>query len=100
MAQEERIEYRNHVIWLRSYELAAGGWVPRAVILFPSEEGGGEEDIRRHCGWAGNGWMKHWRAMRHHHRCAGVNQETNRAAGLLWGHYDGAPEALCQVAGG
>ena len=46
MAQEDRIEYRNHVIWLRSYELAAGGWVPRAVILFPSEEGGGEENIR------------------------------------------------------
>jgi hypothetical protein len=46
MLQEDRIEYRDHVIWLRSYELATGGWVPRAVVLFPAEEGGGEEDLR------------------------------------------------------
>ncbi len=45
MTQENRIEYRNHVIWLRSYELTTGGWVPRAVILFPPEEGGKEEEL-------------------------------------------------------
>ena len=45
MAQENRTEYRNHVIWTRSYELNTGEWVPKAVVLFPPEEGAGEEEL-------------------------------------------------------
>jgi quercetin dioxygenase-like cupin family protein len=45
MMQEARTEYRNHVIWMRSYELKTGEWVPRAVVLFPPEEGAGEEEL-------------------------------------------------------
>ena len=45
MIQENRTEYRNHVIWIRSYELGTGVWVPKAVVLFPPEEGAGEEEL-------------------------------------------------------
>jgi hypothetical protein len=45
MAQDNRIEYRHHVIWLQSYELKTGGWVPKAVVLCPREEGAGEEEL-------------------------------------------------------
>lgn len=45
MTQEHRTEYRSHVIWMRSYELKTGEWVPRAVVLFPPEEGAGEEEV-------------------------------------------------------
>ena len=37
--------YQKYLIWLRSYELKAGGWVPRALVVIPSEEGNGEQDL-------------------------------------------------------
>jgi hypothetical protein len=42
---ESKITYENYLIWLRSYELKSGGWVPRAVVVIPSEEGNGEQEI-------------------------------------------------------
>ena len=42
---ESKITYKNYVIWLRSYELKSGGWVPRALVVIPSEEGNGEQDL-------------------------------------------------------
>jgi hypothetical protein len=45
MTQHDRIAYRDYIIWLRSYELATGGWVPKAVVLFPADKGGGEEEL-------------------------------------------------------
>jgi hypothetical protein len=49
---ENRIEqnaskrtYQRYLIWLRSYELKSGGWVPRALVVIPSEEGNGEQDL-------------------------------------------------------
>jgi hypothetical protein len=45
MPQHDRLVYRDFVMWLRSYELATGGWVPKAVILFPADKGGGEEEL-------------------------------------------------------
>jgi hypothetical protein len=42
---ESQITYQKYLIWLRSYELQAGGWVPRAVVVIPSEEGNGEHDL-------------------------------------------------------
>ena len=42
---ETKITYENYLIWLRSYELKSGGWVPRALVVIPSEEGNGEQDL-------------------------------------------------------
>jgi hypothetical protein len=42
---ESKMTYKNYLIWLRSYELQAGGWVPRAVVVIPAEEGNGEQDL-------------------------------------------------------
>src|SRR5919197_875803 len=42
---ESKMTYENYLIWLRSYELKSGGWVPRAVVVIPSEEGNGEQDF-------------------------------------------------------
>jgi hypothetical protein len=42
---ESKTPYENYLIWLRSYELKSGGWVPRAVVVIPSEEGNGEQDL-------------------------------------------------------
>ena len=45
MAQgESKIPYENYVIWVRSYELKAGGWVPRALVVIPADEGNGEHE--------------------------------------------------------
>jgi hypothetical protein len=27
---ESKVTYKNHTLWLRSYELKAGGWIPKA----------------------------------------------------------------------
>ena len=29
---ESKMTYKNYLIWLRSYELKSGGWVPRALV--------------------------------------------------------------------
>jgi hypothetical protein len=42
---ESKITYEHYLIWLRSYELKSGGWVPRALVVIPSEEGNGEQDL-------------------------------------------------------
>ena len=41
---ESKITYEKYLIWLRSYERKSEGWVPRAVVVIPSEEGNGEQD--------------------------------------------------------
>jgi hypothetical protein len=43
--QHDCFAYRDYIIWLRSYELPTGGWVPRAVALFPRAQGGGKEEV-------------------------------------------------------
>ena len=42
---ETKIPYENYLIWLRSYELKSGGWVPRALVIVPSAEGNGEQEL-------------------------------------------------------
>src|SRR5438874_10311518 len=42
---EPKITYENYLIWLRSYELKSGGWVPRALVVIPSAEGNGEQEL-------------------------------------------------------
>jgi hypothetical protein len=43
---ETRMVYKNHALWLRSYELKSGGWIPRALVLLSEEEGGGEHGLQ------------------------------------------------------
>jgi hypothetical protein len=43
--QQDCCAYCDYAIWLRSYELPVGGWVPRALALLPRAEGGGEEEV-------------------------------------------------------
>jgi hypothetical protein len=43
---ETRMAYKQHTLWLRSYELKSGGWVPRALVLVPEEEGNGEHELQ------------------------------------------------------
>lgn len=46
IAQNElKILYKKYVIWVRSYELKAGGWVPRALVVIPADEGNGEQEL-------------------------------------------------------
>jgi hypothetical protein len=42
---ESKIPYENYLIWLHSYELKSGGWVPQALVVIPSEEGNGEQEL-------------------------------------------------------
>ena len=42
---ETKIPYENYLIWLCSYELKSGGWVPRALVIVPSAEGNGEQEL-------------------------------------------------------
>ena len=42
---ESKIPYEKYVIWVRSYELKAGGWVPRALVVIPADEGNGEQEL-------------------------------------------------------
>lgn len=43
---ETRIEYKNHLVWLQSFELKSGGWTPKALVLLPEEEGNGEHELQ------------------------------------------------------
>lgn len=43
---ESRVNYKNHTLWLRSYELKSGGWVPKAVVVIPEAEGNGERELQ------------------------------------------------------
>src|SRR2546421_11968364 len=42
---ESKIPYEKYLIWVRSYELKAGGWVPRALVVIPADEGNGEHEL-------------------------------------------------------
>ena len=39
------MDYHHHTLWLRSYALKAGGWIPKVVVVIPEEEGNGEREI-------------------------------------------------------
>lgn len=43
---ETKMAYKNHTLWLRSYELKSGGWIPRALVLVPEAEGNGEHELQ------------------------------------------------------
>ena len=42
---ETKMAYHHHTLWLRSYALKAGGWVPKVVVIIPEEEGNGEREL-------------------------------------------------------
>lgn len=43
---ETKMVYNNHTLWLRSYALKAGGWIPKVVVIIPEEEGNGEHELQ------------------------------------------------------
>ena len=43
---ETKMDYHHHTLWLRSYALKAGGWIPKVVVVIPEEEGNGEHEIQ------------------------------------------------------
>jgi hypothetical protein len=40
-----KVDYKGHIIWLSSYELKTGGWLPRALVVLPAEEGNGQQQL-------------------------------------------------------
>jgi hypothetical protein len=40
-----KVDYKGHVIWLSSYELKTGGWIPRALVVLPAEGGNGQQEL-------------------------------------------------------
>lgn len=42
---DTKIEYKDYVIWIRSYELKSGGWVPKALVVIPEAEGNGQQEL-------------------------------------------------------
>jgi hypothetical protein len=42
---ETKMDYHHHTLWLRSYALQAGGWIPKVVVVIPEEEGNGEREL-------------------------------------------------------
>ena len=42
---ETRLQYKNHVLWLRSVERKSGGWTPRTLVVLPEVEGNGEREL-------------------------------------------------------
>ena len=40
-----KVDYKSHVIWLSSYELKRGGWIPRALVVSPAETGNGQQEL-------------------------------------------------------
>lgn len=43
---ETKMAYNHHTLWLRSYALNTGGWIPKVVVVIPEEEGNGEHEIQ------------------------------------------------------
>jgi hypothetical protein len=43
---ETKMTYNRHRLWLCSYALKAGGWIPKVVVVIPEEEGNGEHEIQ------------------------------------------------------
>jgi hypothetical protein len=31
---ETKMDYNHHTLWLRSYALKAGGWIPKVVVAY------------------------------------------------------------------
>jgi hypothetical protein len=42
----DKITYKDYVIWIRSYEMKAGGWVPKALVVVPEAEGNGQHELQ------------------------------------------------------
>jgi hypothetical protein len=42
----DKITYRDDVIWIRSYEMKAGEWVPKALVVVPEAEGNGQQELQ------------------------------------------------------
>jgi hypothetical protein len=42
----DQITYKDYVIWIRSYEMKAGGWVPKALVVVPEAEGNGQQELQ------------------------------------------------------
>jgi hypothetical protein len=40
-----KLDYKGYVVWLSSYELKTGGWIPRALVVLPAEEGNGQQEL-------------------------------------------------------
>jgi hypothetical protein len=40
-----KIDYKSHVIWLSSYEMKSRGWIPRALVVLPAEDGNGQQEL-------------------------------------------------------
>jgi hypothetical protein len=43
---EAKIEYKGYVVWIQSYELKSGGWVPRVLVVVPEAEGNGQQELQ------------------------------------------------------
>ena len=42
---QTKIGYQDYVIWIQSYELKSGGWVPKALVVIPEAEGNGQQEL-------------------------------------------------------
>jgi len=42
---QTKIGYKDYVIWIQSYELKSGGWVPKALVVIPEAEGNGQPEL-------------------------------------------------------
>ena len=42
----DKIHYKDYVIWIRSYAMKAGGWVPKALVVVPEAEGNGQHELQ------------------------------------------------------
>jgi hypothetical protein len=38
----DRITYKDYVIWILSYKMKSGGWVPKALMVVTEAEGNGQ----------------------------------------------------------
>jgi hypothetical protein len=43
---ETKMTYHHHTLWLCSYALNTGGWIPKVVVIIPEEQGNGEHEIQ------------------------------------------------------
>lgn len=43
---ETKIEYHGYILWIQSYELKSGGWVPKVLVVVPEAEGNGQQEIQ------------------------------------------------------
>jgi hypothetical protein len=43
---ETKLDYQGYVLWLQSYERKSGGWVPKALVVVPADEGNGQQELQ------------------------------------------------------